>query len=87
MNLSEQKPCCYQDIDRATGQTIYIQPGVMCSFHCERCGFNPAVQKWRIREGFFMSAKQRLSMMTGEMEDLPKGTVRLVFPRRCGNGD
>lgn len=86
MNPFEDKPCRYVKIDAATGHEKLVMPNVTCAYDCERCGFNPSVQKRRFKEGLFMSAKHRICMLTGEKEELPEGTKRLVFPRRS-NGD
>lgn len=82
MSVFEEKPCQFTTIDTETGREKSVAPNVMCMQNCERCGFNPTVLKQRFQEGLFMSAKSRVCLLTGTLEDLPPGTKRLVFPRR-----
>lgn len=81
MSVFEEKPCQFTTIDTATGREKSVAPNVMCMQNCERCGFNPKVQKYRYENGKFRDAWYRTNLMNGELEELPPGTKRLVFPR------
>ena len=75
------KPCNYQSVDTQTGKVKTVAPPVNCYECCDRCGWNPAELKRRLKSGMWRTAETRLNYETGEIVVLPVGTKRLVFRR------
>lgn len=66
-------PCGYRDKDN--GRMYY--PDVNCDFHCEACGWNPAEQKRRLREGRMKPVKGRRKLRHLVFKRKEKADVQL----------
>ena len=48
------KPCKFVYHDEEKGDTPMKKADVICDRHCGRCGFNPAEQERRLKDGHFV---------------------------------
>lgn len=87
LKTNAHAPCIYYDEDR----NIHA-PSINCAptkARCRKCGFNPAEQRRRLRDGKMKPKRTRMAWIEdkhfangGTVKEIecPPGTMQLVFP-------
>lgn len=65
-------PCVYRSPDPRTKRKRDYYPNVNCEFHCDHCGWNPAV------------AKKRVAKMLAELDERRKAEARAARKAKKG---